>query len=176
MAVYLLRPGTLPVVKIGKAHDPEARLLDLQVAHWERLELLRVWEGNEAEEDGLHIRFADNHLRGDWFTFTKAMLGDVGLVQLWPRFDAEEQRRVEAAHIWAEASSALNDALIRAKVRKAEVARAAAVAPSTVQFWCNGTTLIPTRHAQTVSRVFGIPLAAIRPDIWTPPANDAEAA
>ena len=82
MAVYCIRVGEHGPVKLGKADDPQKRRAELQVAHWEELHILRVWEGGEAEEASLHLRFLDQRLRGDWFTFSRAMLGDVGLVEI----------------------------------------------------------------------------------------------
>lgn len=79
MSVYCIRAGLSGPVKLGHGHDPEKRLADLQVAHWEELFLIRVWKGGEAEERTLHARFADLRLRGEWFSFSRAMLGDVGL-------------------------------------------------------------------------------------------------
>ena len=82
MPVYLIRAGEHGPVKIGKADNPWQRRSELQVAHWEELRLLRIWEGSEAEEAQLHRRFLDHRLRGDWFTFSRAMLRDVGLREI----------------------------------------------------------------------------------------------
>lgn len=82
MAVYLIRAGENGPVKIGKADEPKLRLIDLQCAHYERLHLLRVWEGGEAEEKALHLRFGDLRIRGEWFGFSRLMLGDVGLREI----------------------------------------------------------------------------------------------
>lgn len=79
MAVYLIQCGPNGPVKIGKADDPKGRLSELQVAHWQTLTLVRVWEGSEADERALHARFADLRIRGEWFHFSRQMLGDVGL-------------------------------------------------------------------------------------------------
>lgn len=84
VAVYLIRAGHSGPCKIGRAEDPRDRLSDLQVAHYEQLRLLRMWEGGAAEEAGLHVRFADLHLRGEWHSYSRLMLGDVGLVQIYP--------------------------------------------------------------------------------------------
>lgn len=82
MAVYLIRAGESGPVKIGKADEPKTRVIDLQCAHYEKLHLLRVWEGGEAEEKALHLRFADLRIRGEWFGFSRLMLGDVGLREI----------------------------------------------------------------------------------------------
>jgi hypothetical protein len=69
-------------VKIGYAKsssDARARLDSLQVAHWENLRLLRLWEGETRDEQQMHLRFADLRIRGEWFSFSRLMLGDVGL-------------------------------------------------------------------------------------------------
>lgn len=82
MPVYMIRAGDSGPVKIGFARDPIQRLDDLQVAHYEALTLLRIWEGGFAEEALLHARFADLAIRGEWFAFSRAMLADVGLVRV----------------------------------------------------------------------------------------------
>jgi Meiotically Up-regulated Gene 113 (MUG113) protein len=79
MPVYMIRAGMGPV-KLGHTNDHRKRLNELQVAHYERLRIIRLFEGGEPEEASLHLRFADLHLRGEWFSFSKLMLGDVGLV------------------------------------------------------------------------------------------------
>lgn len=78
MAVYAIQAGDNGPVKLGYG-NAEARLADLQIAHWQELRIIRLWEGGEAEERILHARFADLRLRGEWFSFSRAMLGDVGL-------------------------------------------------------------------------------------------------
>ena len=82
MAVYLIRAGVTGPVKLGHAsscEDALRRLAALQVAHWETLHLLRMWEGDERAEGQLHARFADLRIRGEWFGFSRLMLADVGL-------------------------------------------------------------------------------------------------
>lgn len=82
MPVYLIRAGANGPVKIGYALDPRGRLTELQVAHYEPLSILRMWEGGEPEEAMLHLRFADLCIRGEWFSFSRQMLGDVGLTDI----------------------------------------------------------------------------------------------
>lgn len=84
MAVYMIRAGENGPVKIGHSHDPEIRLGQLQISHWETLRIIRIFEGGEIEEQYLHDRFIDLHIRGEWHSFSKAMLGDIGLVEIRP--------------------------------------------------------------------------------------------
>ena len=84
MAVYLIQAGGLPIVKIGHAIDVAERISHHQCAHWEELKLIRQWEGGQPEERNLHLLFADLKIRGEWFSFSKAMIGDVGLVEINP--------------------------------------------------------------------------------------------
>lgn len=82
MPVYLIRAGETGPVKIGMAQsirDAIGRMDSLQVAHWEVLRLLRMWKGDRREEELLHVRFADLRIRGEWFSFSRLMLSDVGL-------------------------------------------------------------------------------------------------
>ncbi len=83
MAVYILRLGERgPVVKIGTAKNVAKRIAGLQTASHERLVLLREFEGGRAEEHQLHRLFADHRISREFFTFSKAMLRDVGLVEV----------------------------------------------------------------------------------------------
>lgn len=84
MPVYMIRAGESGPVKIGHSHDPEMRLGQLQISHWEPLRIIRQFVGGEAEEFALHGRFADLHIRGEWHSFSRAMLGDVGLAEILP--------------------------------------------------------------------------------------------
>lgn len=82
MSVYMIRAGETGPVKIGHSIDPEDRLGALQVSHWETLRLIRLFEGAEPEEFLLHERFIDLHIRGEWHSFSRAMLGNVGLFEI----------------------------------------------------------------------------------------------
>lgn len=82
MAVYLIQAGNQPIVKIGKADCPLSRLNQHQAAHWEELKIIRLWVGGHSEEAMLHIKFSDLHIRGEWYSLSKAMMGDVGLIEI----------------------------------------------------------------------------------------------
>ena len=106
MPIYMIRAGRKGLVKIGYSEDIVARMVKMQADNHERLILLRKFEGGKAEEALLHQRFADSSQHGEWFSFTKAMLGDVGLAEIKPSvtellencFDIwTEIRRQEAA-------------------------------------------------------------------------------
>lgn len=84
MPVYMIRAGETGPVKIGYSVYPWGRLAELQVAHYETLRIVRLFEGGEPEEASLHIRFADLYLRGEWHSFSRLMMGDVGLVEIKP--------------------------------------------------------------------------------------------
>ena len=84
MPVYMIRAGETGPVKIGHSNDPIGRLVELQVGHYEKLRIIRLFDGGEAEEATLHVRFADLHIRGEWHAFSRLMLGDVGLAEVIP--------------------------------------------------------------------------------------------
>lgn len=94
MPVYMIRAGEHGPVKIGHSHDPEIRLGQLQISHWETLRIIRLFEGGEAEENALHARFSDLYIRGEWHHFTRQMLGDVGLTAI--ELEAEKPLPVRA--------------------------------------------------------------------------------
>ena len=82
MPVYMIRAGQHGPVKIGYSDEVTLRLVKMQADNHERLQILRLFEGGEADEAVLHERFSDSRLHGEWFGFTKQMLGDVGLVEI----------------------------------------------------------------------------------------------
>ncbi len=74
MATYIIRAGLAGPVKIGKADDVEARREALQTAHHETLHVLRVVDTPFDAEPIFHAKFAEAHLRGEWFEFREEML------------------------------------------------------------------------------------------------------
>ena len=72
MKVYFIQSGKGGAVKIGKAKNVETRLRELQTGNPKELYLRAVLcctsEANAFHtEQLLHIRFAENRLRGEWF-------------------------------------------------------------------------------------------------------------
>lgn len=138
MAVYLIRCGATGPAKIGKADDPQRRLYELQTAHWEELYLLRAWEGGEPEESALHVRFADLRLRGDWFSFSRAMLGDLGLPEIpvvpHPAHEPETAFRTRLCAI-TNTGELLRVWRDRRNMTQRELAAAVGVSPAGVAHW-----------------------------------------
>lgn len=82
MPVYMIQAGgSTGPVKIGHG-DEQRRLTDCQVGNHLELKIIRVFEGGGPEEKMLHDRFDDLWIRGEWHNFTRAMLGDLGLVEI----------------------------------------------------------------------------------------------
>ncbi len=75
MAIYFIRQKGTNLVKIGWAKDPVARMATLQTGSPHEFELMAVGEGGAKEEHALHRRFADDHVRGEWFR----MSGEIGV-------------------------------------------------------------------------------------------------
>lgn len=68
MAVYFIQAAAGPV-KIGFSLRPLGRLPALQIGTADTLTMLRVIEGDLATEAEMHARFADLHIRGEWFHY-----------------------------------------------------------------------------------------------------------
>lgn len=82
MSVYMIQAGgNRGPVKLGYG-DPQARLYDCQIGNHLELRLIRTFEGGADEELRLHELFSDLSIRGEWYGFSSAMLGDVGLVEI----------------------------------------------------------------------------------------------
>lgn len=73
MPVYFIQAGSGPV-KIGYAGNPQKRCLQLQIGHYEPLQILRVLEGNRTTEKWLHNHFDAWRIKGEWFTYAPDML------------------------------------------------------------------------------------------------------
>lgn len=82
MAIYFARidgdPPEAPV-KIGYARDPAQRLMTLQSSHYRDYVFIRVVEGGPADEKRIHRMFHGLRVRGEWFRYDPAMMGQIGL-------------------------------------------------------------------------------------------------
>jgi hypothetical protein len=65
--VYFVQSGDVGPVKIGIARDPLARLGELQTGNPEQLHIRHVLPGDRTMESGLHHRFREARIRGEWF-------------------------------------------------------------------------------------------------------------
>lgn len=70
--IYFIRSED--AIKIGYSRNPETRLGELQVGTQHTLELLGVMHGDMVDEGNLHKRFADLHIRGEWFRSDRVLL------------------------------------------------------------------------------------------------------
>lgn len=83
MPVYIIQAGDRSgPVKIGHGQDPQLRLVNLQLGNHLELRIIRLFEGAAPEEAMLHARFADLRIRGEWHSFSRLMMGDLGLVEV----------------------------------------------------------------------------------------------
>lgn len=76
MAVYFIQEVTgeeAAPIKIGYARDPIARLRELQCGNSKPLILGTYIDGNRGLERRLHVRFAKDRIRGEWFTSSKEL-------------------------------------------------------------------------------------------------------
>jgi hypothetical protein len=76
--VYFIGRGEDGPIKIGIAHDPEKRRIDLQVAVPEELYILAAFRGDIAVERMLHAIFEPDHIRGEWFRRSPALVEFIG--------------------------------------------------------------------------------------------------
>lgn len=72
--IYFIQAGKNGAIKIGYTEsDISGRVASLQTASPEELHLLGSMEGDIQKESELHEKFADNHIRGEWFKPTIAL-------------------------------------------------------------------------------------------------------
>lgn len=65
--VYFIQAGANGPVKIGTAIDPRKRLYTLQVANYERLEIVARVPGYDGLESCIHNALDEHRIRGEWF-------------------------------------------------------------------------------------------------------------
>jgi excisionase family DNA binding protein len=65
--IYFVKPRGRRVIKIGYAQCVGSRVKSLQTAGPDKLEVLAVVPGDQAQEQALHARFAHLRVRGEWF-------------------------------------------------------------------------------------------------------------
>lgn len=77
--VYLIGPakGGEGAYKIGKAEEPDKRLLQLQTACWLELKIWGWMWGTELDEKALHHKHWGKKLRGEWFHLTEEERDDL---------------------------------------------------------------------------------------------------
>lgn len=161
MAVYMIRAGDTGPVKLGFAVNPDRRIGGLQIGHPEKLTVLRIMEGCRAFEAALHRHFAPLRIRGEWFTHSDEMLGD--LEHLRP---AANNNDVSPS---APRAVKYDDALVRVLEKAggpSKLAEYLGVVPSAVTQWIR----VPARHLFRLEALTGIPGRDIRPDLWDAPA------
>jgi hypothetical protein len=69
--VYFIKNLETQNIKIGFTKDLEARLSCLQVGNDCELKVIHTIEGEEVLEKEYHQKFADYHVRGEWFRITE---------------------------------------------------------------------------------------------------------
>ncbi len=170
MAVYLIQAGGLPIVKIGHAVDVANRIAQHQCAHWEELKLIRQWEGAQREERMLHLKFAELRIRGEWFSLSRQMLGDVGLIQMWPELPLIDENSVVQIKGIHKPSGMTAAEVIAVAGGCLRLSRHLGLAHSSVLAW----KFVPAVHCMKVSELTGIPLSVLRTDIYEPLASSRE--
>lgn len=61
-------------IKIGHARDVNSRLRSLQTASRQELRVVASTSGTASDEKALHAKFADAHVRGEWFRATADLM------------------------------------------------------------------------------------------------------
>ncbi len=166
MAVYMIRAGESGPVKIGFSDCIEHRLVKMQADNHEKLIVIRIFDGDLAVEATLHEQFSDLRLRGEWFSFSRLMLADLGFVDIpLPTVDVETNVEEIAATI-ARNRDVFDIRLFRDQHGLiAKIGRHFNIRPAAVSQWQK----IPAKRVPGVARLTGIPMHQLRPDLFTAP-------
>lgn len=69
--LYVISPSKMWPSKIGISNDPNRRLVNLQVSHWELLEVIATFQCDSKKirqiEKMLHEKFKEYLIRSEWF-------------------------------------------------------------------------------------------------------------
>lgn len=82
--IYFVQSGPGGPVKIGWTYKlgAYARLRTLQVGNPVKLTLLAEFNGSEADEQALHLRFKALALRGEWFKYEEPLASYIAALPL----------------------------------------------------------------------------------------------
>lgn len=75
--IYLMQSGCGKYYKIGHSKQPRVRETTLQ-AEQPSLRLIGCWDGYKQTERRLHIHFAKQRVRGEWFALDAETVADFG--------------------------------------------------------------------------------------------------
>ncbi len=96
--VYFIQQGEDGPIKIGKSHDPHERLAQLQTGSAYELRLLGFCvESPGRDESSFHEKFAEHHLRGEWFNMRPEIYSEA--TELGTPNKLEEIARLEAENL-----------------------------------------------------------------------------
>jgi hypothetical protein len=161
--IYMIQAGENGPVKIGVTDNLESRLCKMQVDNAAPLKVLRLLAGGFAQEAELHIRFSDINIRGEWFSFSRLMLGNLEMEDI-PftapatepiEFIRESQERIPVSILIERAGGC------------ALIGRSMGMSHSAVLGW-RITDTVPVLRVRALSKMARVSAHLIRPDIYTP--------
>ncbi len=91
--VYFIQNTVTGNIKIGISNNPSSRLYSLQHATVDHLVILLITEGTAEDEAGLHARFAEWRLRGEWFKPCDKLLALIASLEPIPSAGSKPPRR-----------------------------------------------------------------------------------
>jgi hypothetical protein len=106
--------GEPQAIKIGfTAKDHSDRVSSLQIGNHLELEALATIPGDMRTERELHARFAEHHLRGEWFAPHQSLLARVAIGSLPGRRDGRQKQHARSRIAPSFAERELSDWLNR---------------------------------------------------------------
>lgn len=82
--VYLIGSYSLNWYKIGKSKTPGIRIKNIGILLPFKIEMVALWKcWSPSVEVHVHQKYANNHIHGEWFRFTRKELTKVVCDPLW---------------------------------------------------------------------------------------------
>lgn len=152
MPVYFIRAGDTEMVKIGWSQDVPQRVAAIQTGCPVEVRVIRILDADRRAEARLHRQFAECRQRGEWFSFSSDMLGDVGLADLpLPVSRSSGAGPLPSEPFFVPTAAEIESAAKAAGLSVAAMCREIGIDPSTFFRWRGGQRNIgieTVRHMQ----------------------------
>jgi DNA-binding XRE family transcriptional regulator len=162
--IYFIKAGDK--VKIGYGGEVHRRIESLQTASPERLTVLGIMQGEQADELALHARFAQYRLRGEWFTLSADIAAFVASTCHLPpqhhyrkeRFHADDISALAGDESAAAVGKRLRALRCRFRTTQVDLADKSGIPQSCLSDYERGARLLSLPHAFMLRKLWAVSL------------------